>query len=102
MIAPDSLVDTTTMPVDDTILDQVTAMIEADPRSGQALLLFGLISTLNTAKTGHVYLLNKLAEMQPDTRQLAYGLMELMAVGGTQDQSWHAATERINNAIAAR
>ena len=63
----------------ETILDNVSQIICDDPRSGQSLLLFALFSTLNVEKTGHMYMLGKLKEMTPDSRQLAYGAMELMA-----------------------
>lgn len=85
--------------MDHSILDTVGDLIETEPQSGQALLLFGLVSTLATAKTGHVYLLNKLVQMQPATRQLAYALMEYMAQGGTQSEAWQTACERINRAF---
>lgn len=76
--------------------------IQADPRSGQSLLLYALIKTLSVPQGGHAYLFTKLKEMNPDTRQLAYGLMELMAQGGSAQQEWIAAVAQMDAAIAGK
>jgi len=81
------------------ILEQVVKLIEASPRSGQALLLFALAKTLDVPKTGHMYMLKKLQEMEADTRHLAYGLMELMAQHGNQGDVWTQAITRMEAAI---
>lgn len=83
----------------DDVLEQVTSIIEADPRSGQSLLLFALVSTLNVEKTGHMYMLGKLREFTPENRQLAYGLMELMANNRTHDEAWQQAVTRMEEAV---
>ena len=83
---------------DDT-LEQVTALIEADPRSGQALSLYALCKTLNVEKGGHMYMLRKLAEMTPANRQLSYGLMEMMCQGQNRGAAWEAALARMDAAI---
>lgn len=70
------------------LLDQVSEIIKAAPHSSQALLLFGLIKTLDIEKGGQLYLLAKLKEMPEETRQLAYQLMEYMASGKTRDNEW--------------
>lgn len=85
-----------------TPLHTAQGRIEAEPRSGQSLLLYALIKTLSIPQGGHAYLLTKLKEMNPDTRQLAYALMELMAQGGAARPQWSAAVERMDQAIAGR
>ena len=80
-------------------LEQTLARIEGDARSGQSLLLYALVKTLSIPQAGHSYLLTKLKEMTPETRQLAYGLMELMAQGGVARAEWKAAEERMDRAI---
>lgn len=82
------------------VLDTTLARIESDPRSGQSLLLYALVKTLSIPQGGHSYLLTKLKEMNPDTRQLAYGLMELMAAGATGQSEWQDAVRRMDQAIA--
>ncbi|MDZ7661874.1 hypothetical protein [Thiohalophilus sp.] len=81
------------------VLEQVTSIIETDPRSGQSLLLFALVSTLNVEKTGHMYMLGKLKEFTPENRQLAYGLMEMMADNRIHDEAWQAAMARMEQAV---
>ena len=83
----------------DDILDLVVKLIEASPRSGQALLLFALAKTLDVPKTGHMYMLKKLQEMDAETRRLAYGLMELMAQQDNQGDDWNQAITRMEKAI---
>ncbi len=89
------------MPMDLTPLNQTLAHIETDPRSGQSLLLYALMKTLSIPQGGHSYLLTKLKEMEPDTRQLAYGLMELMAQGATAKEAWQLAEAKMDRAIGA-
>ncbi len=86
--------------MDMTPLQNTLAQIENDSRSGQSLLLYALVKTLTIPQGGHMYLLTKLKEMNPGTRQLAYGLMELMAQGGTAKDEWKEAEQRMDKAIA--
>jgi hypothetical protein len=86
--------------MDMTPLQQTLAQIENDSRSGQSLLLYALVKTLTIPQGGHMYLLTKLKEMTPETRQLAYGLMEMMAQGGTATEAWKEAEQRMDRAIA--
>ena len=83
----------------DVPLAEVVKVIEANPRSGQALLLFALAKTLDVPKTGHMYMLKKLQEMDAETRRLAYGLMELMAQQDNQGDDWNQAITRMEKAI---
>ena len=80
-------------------LEDVVKSIEASPRSGQSLLLFALAKTLDVPKTGHMYMLKKLQEMDADTRGMAYGLMELTAQQGNQGDEWDKAISRMDTAI---
>lgn len=86
--------------MDFTALHTTAERIAADPRSGQSLLLYALVKTLSIPQGGHSYLLTKLKEMNPDTRQLAYALMELMALGGSAQPTWVEAVSRMDRAIA--
>ena len=80
-------------------LEEIVKSIEASPRSGQALLLFALAKTLDVPKTGHMYMLRKLQEMDVETRRLAYGLMELTAQQGNQGEEWDRAIGRMETAF---
>jgi len=80
-------------------LEDIVKYIESSPRSGQALLLFALAKTLDVPKTGHMYMLKKLQEMDVETRRLAYGLMERMAQQDNQGEEWTKAILRMETAI---
>jgi hypothetical protein len=83
----------------DSVLDKITQQIVDDPRSGQSLLLFALLATLNVEKTGHMYMLAKLKEFTPENRQLAYGVIELMAINEIGNDAWHQAYAKMEQAI---
>ena len=83
----------------DDVLDRVVEVVEAAPESSQALLLYALMSTLAIEKAGCMFKLTKLREMDPETRRLAYGLMELMAQERNRGPDWEQARGRIDEAI---
>ena len=83
----------------DSILEKITQEITNDPRSGQSLLLFALLATLNVEKTGHMYMLGKLKEFTPENRQLAYAVIEMMANNEIGDEVWHQEYEKMEMAI---
>lgn len=81
------------------ILEKITQEITNDPRSGQSLLLFALVATLNVEKTGHMYMLGKLKEFTPENRQLAYDVIELMAKDECSRDDWQLAFNNMEAAI---
>jgi len=83
----------------DEVLENVYEVIKAAPHSGQSLLLFALLKTLDIQKGGHMYMLSKLKEMTAESRQLAYGLMELMADNKTLSEEWQVKLQLIEAAI---
>jgi len=83
----------------DSILEKITQEITNDPRSGQSLLLFALVATLNVEKTGHMYMLGKLKEFTPENRKLAYEVIELMASNESSSETWQQAFNKMEAAI---
>ena len=83
----------------DSVLEKITQQIVNDPRSGQSLLLFALVATLNIEKTGHMYMLAKLKEFSAENRQLAYAVMELMANNEVGNDAWQQAYVKMEAAI---
>lgn len=81
------------------VLEKIKQQISGDPRSGQSLLLFALMATLNVEKTGHMYMLSKLKEFTPENRQLAYGVIEMMANNEIGDDVWQQAYAQMEMAI---
>ena len=81
------------------VLDKVIEVVSRDSHSGQSLLLFALMATLNVEKGGHMYMLSKLKEFSEENRPLAYGLMELMAQGKVGDEAWQRAYSKVESTI---
>jgi len=81
------------------VLQQVVDLIKANPHGGASLNLYALISTLKMEKGGYMYMLRKLRDLNPEHRQLAYGLMELMAENGNQGAAWEQALEAMDSAV---
>jgi hypothetical protein len=81
------------------VLQQVVDLIMIDPHSGASLNLYALVSTLRMDKSGYMYTLRKLRDLSPEHRQLAYGLMELMARNGNQGPEWDAALRAMDDAV---
>ncbi len=81
------------------VLQQVAELIKANPHGGASLNLYALISTLKMDKGGYMYMLRKLRDLNPEHRQLAYGLMELMAENGNQGAAWEQALEAMDSAV---
>ncbi|HKK06866.1 MAG TPA: hypothetical protein VKA50_13565 [Gammaproteobacteria bacterium] len=84
------------------VLEAVASLVEADPRSGQSLLFYALLKTLDTEQGGHMYMLRKLRELSPENRRLAYGLMELMAQEANCGATWEDTLARVDEAIRGR
>jgi hypothetical protein len=80
-------------------LQQILALMDADPHSGDSLLLYALVSTLRMENTGYMYSLRRLRDLSPDGRRLAYALMELMAEGGNRGGAWDEAVAAMDAAI---
>jgi hypothetical protein len=78
------------------ILEQVIARMEADPHGAASLTLYALANTLDYPKAGYLFKLDKLKGLDPESRQLAYGLMEMMANGEVGNAPWQAARERMD------
>ncbi len=81
------------------VLDDVMAVIEAAPHSAAALVLYALVNTLEQERAGCLFKLTKLRDLDPEHRQLAYQLMELMAREENRGEAWTQARARMDQAI---
>ncbi len=81
------------------VLDEAVAVVEAEPQSAAALTLFALMSTMAFEGAGCLFKLVKLRDLDTAQRRIAYGLMELMAEGRSDDDAWQAARARIETLI---
>ena len=83
----------------ETILREITELVEANPHGGGALVLYALMSTLRMEKSGYLFMLRKLRDLEPEQRQLAYRLRDLMARGGNTGDEWEQALARMDTAV---
>ena len=83
----------------DTVLEKLVEIIKVDPHSSLSLNLYALVSTLRMENSGYLYNLGKLRDLPAEHRQLAYGLMELMARNGNRGEVWEAAVRTMDQAI---
>ena len=83
----------------DDVLQQVVEIVRARPGSGPSLTLYALVSTLKMENSGYMYMLRKLRDLDREHRQLAYGLMELMAEHGNRGEAWEAAVRAMDEAL---
>ena len=81
------------------VLQKVVDIVTANPHSGLSLNLYALVSTLKMEKSGYMYMLRKLRDLNAEQRQLAYGLMELMAEQGNRGEAWEAAVQAMDAAV---
>lgn len=85
--------------MDLTPLEETRQIVSENTHGGPSLLLFALLKTLSAENGQYLYLLNKLKDMTPETRQLAYRLMELMAQGGNESEVWKSTVAEIEEMI---
>lgn len=86
---------------DDELLAQVLAHIEREPHGATALTLYALANTLDHPGAGCLFKLDKLKDLDPEARQLAYGLMERMARDEIGGPDWQAARARMDELVRA-
>jgi hypothetical protein len=81
------------------VIQKVHDIVAQEPHSGQALMLFALVKTLDIEQGNHMYTLGKLKDFSAENRQLAYQLMEMMATGQTGDEEWNRLLASMENII---
>lgn len=69
-------------------LQAVVELIEREPHGAAALTLYALVSTLEYPKSGYLFKLDKLRDLDVEQRQLAYALIELMVAGEVGSEAW--------------
>lgn len=82
-------------------LERLCARIEADPASGEALLLYGFLKSLQMEQRGAVFALARLRLLDAEARAEVYAVMELYARQAHRDPAWQALVERMDALVAA-
>lgn len=80
-------------------LQAVIECIQESPQSGSALILYALMNTINYEQAGCLFKLNKLRDLSPQQRQLAYELIEVMVSGGNRGETWRLAMLRMDELV---
>ena len=81
------------------ILSQVTAVISRQPHSADALILYALVNTLAYEKSGCLFKLDKLRDLDEVNRQLAYQLIEIMVRRENQSEAFVAARQQMDELV---
>ncbi len=81
------------------VLNAVVEVIESDPHSAAALTLYALVNTLEYPKAGYLFKLDKLRDLSPAHRELAYRLMDMIAGDQVGSPAWRAAKERMDQLV---
>jgi len=80
-------------------LQAVIECIQESPQSGSALILYALMNTINYEQAGCLFKLNKLRDLSPQQRQLAYELIEVMVSGGNCGETWRQAMLQMDELV---
>ncbi|WP_457673489.1 hypothetical protein [Thiolapillus sp.] len=73
------------------VLEEVLEQVRLAPHGATSLVLYALVNTLEYEAAGCLFKLTKLRDLDEEGRQLAYGLMELMARGENRGETWDQA-----------
>ncbi len=87
------------MPENNDVLQQLISLAQTNAHSAGTLTLYALASTMQYEQAGCLFKLNKLRDLSAGERQLAYRLMELMAMNGNQGAAWDAAMTQLDQLI---
>lgn len=85
--------------LDFTPLERLVLLVESAPNRAVSLILYGLVKAMSMDRGGSVFALSRLQELDAQSRELAYALMELYAAGGNQEPRWRAAVARLDTAV---
>lgn len=80
-------------------LARICERIEAAPESGVALLLYGLLKSMQIEERGCPFALTRLRMLDADMRALVYALMELHAQQINRSPQWLAMVERMDAVV---
>ncbi len=83
----------------DQILLSVSEVIERDPHSATSLILYALLTTLAIEKSGCLFKLDKLRDLDREHRQLAYQLIEVMARYENRSAIFDTVRQRLDEVV---
>lgn len=77
----------------------VSEVIEGDPHSATSLILYALLTTLAYEKSGCLFKLDKLRDLDQEHRQLAYQLIEIMARNENRSAVFDTVRQRLDDVV---
>lgn len=77
-------------------LEAVVDEIARAPHSAASLTLYALVSTLDQERAGCLFKLDKLRDLDPGQRRLAWELVELMVERRNAGDTWSTAKARMD------
>ncbi len=83
------------------VLDEILRLVEQAPHSAASLTLYAMVNTMDYEQAGCLFKLNKLRDLRPEERQLAYALMELMVEQGNSGPAWEQAKSCMDELVRA-
>ena len=83
----------------DEVLSEVTEIIRQEPHSASALILYALVNTLAYEKSGCLFKLDKLRDLDNRHRQLAYQLIEIMVRQENQGEKFATARQEMDELV---
>lgn len=83
----------------ETVLHAVIEIIKQSPHSASALILYALVNTLAYEKSGCLFKLDKLRDLDDLHRQLAYDLIEIMVRGENRAEAFNRARVEMDEIV---
>ena len=81
------------------VLSAVTETIKNEPHSAASLILYALINTLAYEKSGCLFKLDKLRDLDEAHRRLAYEAIEIMVRQENQGAAFTAARQQMDEIV---
>ncbi|MGD2117943.1 MAG: hypothetical protein PVG66_06275 [Chromatiales bacterium] len=82
-----------------TAMTRTLDIIRAAPHSATALTLYALVNTLVYEQGGCLFKLTKLRDLEPAERQLAYELMEMMALEQNRSEEFEQIKQEMDQLV---
>jgi hypothetical protein len=89
------------IPPPDALRQALAAMAER-PSGASARALYALVNTLDLQQAGCSFRLDRLRELDPEHRPIAYGLMESSVIGQVGDPDWQRTKAQMDRLIRGR
>ena len=87
------------MPDRDDVVARLIQIVRQAPQSAESLTLYALANTLAFEKSGCLFKLTKLEDLQPSSRVLAYDLMEILVSDADHAKFFSSLKQQLDDII---